>query len=402
MLLSDHLQARLAPLGQELVAFRRDIHRHPELSRQEHRTTERLAARLEAEGLSPVRFDDTGLMCDVGSGPVALALRADIDALPLEDRTGTAHASVVEGVSHACGHDVHLTAALGAAVALARLDREQPGGLGGRVRFLFQPAEEVTPGGALDVIRQGGLDGVPRIFALHCDPKTDLGRVGSRIGPITAAGDTVTITVTGRGGHTSRPHLTEDLVYALGHLATQVPAALGRLIDPRHSVSLVWGAIGAGHAPNVVPDHGTLQGTLRCLDVQGWHQAGELLPEIVQNLAAPYGIAADLDHRRGVPPVVNTEAEVTLIEAAVRAELGPGSVELTPQSMGGEDFAWYVSHIPGAMVRLGTRTPGGPTYDLHQGDYEPDERAIVIGARVLAATALTALAGGPEGAASVD
>lgn len=399
------IQSALSEVHDELLEFRRDIHAHPELSFAEHRTTEKIATRLRHAGLEPVLLDGTGLYVDVGEGPLAVGLRADIDALPLDDLTDTPFVSTVPGVSHACGHDVHLTALLGTALVLNRIHRmkkahgpvgmgptvERLLGLGGRVRCIFQPAEEVTPGGALGVIAQGALDGVPVCYALHCDPNVDVGKVGSRIGPITAAGDTVIIRLEGHGGHTSRPHLTEDLVYALGRLAVDLPSTLSRLIDPRHAFSLVWGAIDAGHAPNVVPHEGSIQGTLRCLDVDGWNKVAQVLPDLVDRIAGPYGVRVDLEHRRGVPPVVNTEAEVTLAESAIRAELGADSVELTPQSMGGEDFAWYLTRVPGALIRLGTRTPGGHTYDIHQGDFLVDERCVGIASRVNCAVALEAL-----------
>lgn len=377
-------------LVDELIEFRRDIHAHPELSNAEHRTTEKIAQRLKDAGLEPVLFEGTGLYVDVGDGPIVGGLRADIDALPLDDLTRTEFASTVPGVSHSCGHDVHLTAAMGAALALSRI-HETKGGLGGTIRCIFQPAEEVTPGGALQIIQQGALTGVPLCYALHCDPNVDVGKVGSRIGPITAAGDTVILRLRGHGGHTSRPHLTEDLVYALGRLAVDLPSTLSRLIDPRHAFSLVWGAIEAGHAPNVVPNEGLLMGTLRCLDVDGWNKVAQVLPDLVDRIAGPYGVEVDLEHRRGVPPVVNTEEEVTLAEHAIKQELGPDSVELTPQSMGGEDFAWYLTRVPGALIRLGTRTPGGHTYDIHQGDFLVDERAVGIATRVNCAVALEAL-----------
>jgi amidohydrolase len=372
----------LEELEGELLAFRRDVHQHPELSYQEHRTSRVIAERLRAAGLEPRAVTETGLVCDVGEGPVSAVLRADIDALPVDELTGLPWASTVPEVAHACGHDVHLTALLGAGLALDRLHRSMPGGLGGTIRLVFQPAEEVTPGGAISMLGQGVLDGVRRSYALHCDPTVDVGSVGSRIGPITAAGDTVTITLRGHGGHTSRPHLTEDLVYALARLAADVPATLSRLIDH----------IESGHAPNAIPSTGLLSGTLRCLDVDGWNQVAEVLPDLVERIAGPYGVDVDLDHRRGVPPVVNTEDEVALAEAAVRDALGPDSVLLTPQSMGGEDFAWYLTRTPGALLRLGTRTPGGRTYDLHQGDLVVDERAILAGASVFCAIAARALA----------
>lgn len=382
----------LAPRHADLLEFRRDLHRHPELSNSEHRTTAKIIDALEAQGLDPVPLKGTGVVVDVGEGPIALAIRGDIDALPLQDLTAERFRSLNPGVCHACGHDYHTTCVLGTALLLDDI-RRSAGGLGGRIRLIFQPAEEVTPGGALGVIEQGTLDGVPSALALHCDPNVDVGRIGCRIGAITAAGDTVRVVLRGSGGHTSRPHLTQDLVYALTQVASQVPSVLQRRIDARHAVSLVWGMISSGVAPNVVPGIGSISGTLRCLDVDGWHQAAELLPQIVEQVAGPYGVEVELEHKRGVPPVVNTEDEATLLENAARSELGPSSVQLTPQSMGGEDFAWYLTRVPGAMARLGTRTPGGRTFDIHQGDFDADERTLEYGIRTLTAAALTALNG---------
>ncbi|MFI2565038.1 amidohydrolase [Paenarthrobacter sp. NPDC018779] len=369
-----------------LIEFRRDLHAHPELSFKEFRTTDKLVERLEAAGLKPRRLENTGLTVDVGDGPIATALRGDIDALPIIEDTGLPFASKNHGVTHACGHDVHTTTMLGIALTLQRMHKNNP--LGGTVRIIFQPAEETMPGGALSCIEQGVLQGVPRILALHCDPRINVGQIGTRIGAITSASDTIKIELTGRGGHTSRPHLTEDLVFALAQIAINVPAVLSRRVDVRSGVSVVWGQISAGSAPNAIPGSGYMAGTMRCLDRDAWHSAGELLDDVVKQVAAPYGVDVHLEHTRGVPPVVNSEHETALIEAAARAELGENAVVLTPQSMGGEDFAWFLADLPGAMMRLGTHTPGGEEYDLHRGDFIVDERALGYAVRVLTAAAL--------------
>lgn len=382
-LLAQHLDA--------LVAFRRDVHAHPEVGRSETRTTAVIADRLRAAGLEPLLLPGTGLVCDIGDPAApAVALRADIDALPVQEETDLPFASTVDGVAHACGHDVHTTAVLGAGLLLADLHRA--GRLPGRVRLIFQPAEESTPGGALDVIAAGGLDGVQRVYAVHCDPATDVGRVGVLVGPITSASDHVLVRLRGDGGHTSRPHLTGDLVFALAKVATEVPAVLSRRLDPRSGVALVWGRITAGGAANAIPRHGVLEGTLRCLRQEAWYEAGELLPQVVRDVTEPYGVRAEVEHTRGVPPVVNEAASVALLEAAVREELGEESLVPTEQSLGGEDFAWFLERVPGALARLGTRTPGGPTYDLHRGDFVADERAVAVGARLLAAVAVRSAA----------
>lgn len=379
----------VAPLLKELTLFRRDLHAHPELSHKEFRTTDKLVERLTAAGLYAQRLEGTGVYVDVGSGPIATALRGDIDALPILEETGLEFASTNPGVTHACGHDMHTAIMLGVAVALAELDARTP--LGATVRIIFQPAEETMPGGALEVINQGVLAEVPRILALHCDPRVDAGHVGTRIGAITSASDTVRIELTGRGGHTSRPHLTEDLVFALSQIAVSVPAVLSRRIDVRSAVSVVWGQIHAGAAPNAIPASGFMAGTMRCLDADAWYAAGELLDEVVTQVAAPFGVDVHLEHIRGVPPVVNSETETALLEAAARAELGEDSVVLTPQSMGGEDFAWFLQQVPGSMMRLGTRSPGGETFDLHRGDYVINERALACGVQVMASSALRAI-----------
>ena len=254
------------------------------------------------------------------------------------------------------------------------------------MRGIFQAAEEIMPGGAHDAIAAGALDGVDAVFAVHCDPSLDVGQVGLREGPLTAACDQVTVSLHGRGGHTSRPQLTEDLTYALAKVVTDVPAALSRRLDPRAGAALVWGTISAGRAPNVIPSTGECQGTLRMLDAQAWLTVGPLLEEIVHAVVQPYGVQAKVERVKGVPPVVNT---ATGIEAFRLASLAGGMHPVpTSQSLGGEDFSWYLAHTDGAMARLGTRTHGGPTYDLHQGDLVVDEDAIACGARLLSSVAV--------------
>lgn len=371
----------------DLIELRRDLHSFPELSWQEERTTDVVYAWMDKLGLSPQRFEGTGLSVDLGptGGPI-VALRADLDALPLLDTTQDPWRSKNPGVAHACGHDVHVSALIGAATALAEADRQI--GLPTRVRLIFQPAEEVMPGGALRLLSDGALAGVSRIFALHCDPSLDVGRIGIREGAITGASDQIHVVLSGRGGHTSRPHLTEDLTFALGSLITQLPAVLSRRFDPRAGASLVWGQVSAGNAANVIPAVGELKGTLRMLDAAAWHEAEHLVRGIIADIVEPFGVGVDLTYTRGVPPVVNDFGVTERLRQAVTQALGPDGVASTAQSLGGEDFAWYVETLPGTMARLGTRTPGGATYDLHQGNLRVDERAIAVGALVLANAAV--------------
>ena len=380
----DEVDARAG----SLTELRRELHAHPELAWREGWTTDAIASRLEDAELTVKRLDTSGLIAEVGPhGRPVVVLRADLDGLGVPDTTSDPWRSTVPEVAHACGHDVHAAALTGVGEALAAIDAHTP--LPARVRLLFQPAEEVMPGGAKNLISAGALDDAERIYALHCDPTLDVGHIGLRVGPLTGASDSIEITLAGRGGHTSRPHLTEDLTFALGVLVTQLPSALSRRLDPRAGASLVWGAVQAGDALNVIPARGSLGGTLRMLDARAWHDAEHLVRRLVRDLVAPYGVDAEVDYLRGVPPVVNDRQAALELGEAVTATLGSSALVPTSQSLGGEDFAWYLQDVSGAMGRLGTRTPGGPTYDLHQGDLRIDERATMVAAKVLGAAAVS-------------
>lgn len=379
------LDAFVASHSAALVELRRDLHAHPELGRLEVRTTQKVAARLRAAGLEPRLLPGgTGLLCDIGSDPPVVALRADLDALPLADSKSVAYRSTVDGACHACGHDVHTVVVLGAGLYLA--GEAAAGRLDKGVRLIFQPAEEQMPGGALDVIAAGGLDGLERLFAVHCDPAIEVGQIGLRPGPVTSATDHVTVRVTGAGGHTARPQLTADLLTALGDVLARVPAVLSRRVDPRAGINLVWGEVHAGTAPNVIPRTGVVAGTLRMLDRQVWETVPPVLDEIVHRVVAPYGVEVEVSHVRGVPPVVNDPVAVAELAAAAKAVLGADRVCGTEQSLGGEDFGWMLEKVPGALARLGVRPPGAVSVpDLHQGGFDVDERCIDVGVRLLCA-----------------
>jgi amidohydrolase len=374
----------------ELSTLRRTLHANPELGRKEYATTALIVERLERAGLNPKVLDaGTGAVCDVGTGDGPLVcLRADIDALPLPDEKDVHYRSQIPGVSHACGHDVHTAVLLGTGLALADVADRLPG----RVRLVFQPAEEIMPGGALDVIAQGWLQDASAIFGLHCDPALEVGRVGLKSGAITAAADSVEVRVFGPGGHTSRPHNTVDLIHALATVATGLPDALSRLVDPRAGLCLVWGHVAAGSARNAIPREGVLQGTLRVLDKGAWQEAPTLVRRVVDGLVVPFGARAEVSYERGVPPVVNDPSATSLLTAAVKTALGAGAAVPTAQSLGGEDFAWYLDQIPGAMARLGVKAPGFERpVDLHQGLFDVDESALGIGVRVMVTAAVAAL-----------
>lgn len=388
--LGRRLDEYLARCEQQLIGIRRDLHAHPEVAFAEYRTTKAIVDFLKAIGLRPwILPNGTGVICDVrgGDGPM-IALRADIDALPQHDTKLVSYRSTVAGAAHNCGHDVHTTMALGTARFLAML--AEAGLLPGTVRVLFQPAEEL-PGGARSVIAAGGLDGVERIFALHCDPAQEVGYLGLRTGAITASYDKIQVEVTGPGGHTARPHLTADLITALAAIATSLPAVLSRGVDARSAHVLGWGRIEAGSAANAIPTEGFLDGTLRCLDPQDRRWALAELSRLLDHLAALYGVEARLITSIGLPPTINEATSVQIFRDSGRLALGEGKINSTGQSIGGEDFSLYVELVKGALGRFGVRRPGMPKYDLHQGGFDVDESCIALGVRLLAYTALTAL-----------
>lgn len=386
--MTTSLDEFLAEWRPHLVAFRRDLHAHPELGRHEVRTTESIAQVLRGVGLTPRGLPNgTGLLCDVGVDPPTVGLRADIDALPLMDIKTADYRSQNEGVCHACGHDVHTTVVAGAGAYLARL--AGAGALPRGVRLIFQPAEELMPGGALDVIASGGLDGLERVFAVHCDPGVTVGQVGLRVGAVTSATDLVVVRLSGAGGHTARPQLTGDLVTALGDLVVRVPALLSRRVDPRAGVNLVWGEAHAGTAANVIPRTGVVAGTLRMLDRQLWETVPELLAQLVHEVVAPYAVEAEIVHTRGVPPVVNDATAIGELARAARAWVGRDAVTTTEQSLGGEDFGWMLEKVPGALARLGVRSPTADSArDLHHADFDVDEACIDVGVRLLVGAVL--------------
>ena len=383
-MISEFINEWLNAHRAEVIAWRRHIHRNPETANQEVETTNYIANILADYGLEPQRFPHTGLMVDIGPGTELgrLAFRADIDALPITEVTGLEFTSEKPGTMHACGHDVHTTVALGLACALADFQRVNELELG--IRVIFQPAEEVWVGGATDVISWGALEGVHSIFAIHAEPKLRVGRIGIRAGAITSATDVVELKIKGPGGHTSRPHLSADVVYALGKVIAELPALLSRRVDPRTGTVLVFGQVNSGYAPNAIPETGMLTGTMRTADITIWRQMQELFAELVDQILAPVGVEHELSYNRGVPPVLNDDVATAMLASAAQS-IDPQAVVQAPQSSGGEDFSWYLEKVPGSMARLGCWSGEGEQHDLHMGDLIVDERAIGVGIKLFGA-----------------
>lgn len=371
-----------------MIAFRRVLHSQPELSGAEFVTTEMLMERFRVEGLDPhVLKTGTGLVCDIniGGGPV-VALRADIDALAMDDRKDVPYRSQHPGVAHACGHDVHTAALLGAALQLL----EDPGMGSGTVRLIFEPAEETAPGGAVDVVNEGWLNGVEAIFGLHCDPRLDVGSIGLRSGALTSASDHFAIELRGPGGHTARPEQTVDLMRWVGKVAADLADVVQREAP---NTTVVIGQITGGAAPNVIPSVAHLTGTFRTADDGIWRLGQSLVSAAVERiLADPTAPSWSIEYTVGVPPVINDPNTTEFVrEALAHTDV---RVTTTERSRGGDSFAWYQEHVPGTYLRLGTHDPEQTTarQDLHSATFDVDERAIGIGSTVLAALARAWLA----------
>ncbi len=375
--LVDLIAAHARAVAPEAVRMRRDLHRHPEVSWKERRTTYRLAEALTEAGLNPkVRSDLVGLTVDIGDGKPIVGFRADIDALPIHEETGLPFRSQIDGVMHACGHDAHGAIAVGIAKTLAMLDE-----LPGTARIIFQPAEEELPSGAEQLVSEGVHDGLGALVAFHVDPTIPPGTVGLKTGPITSAADKIHVRLSGPGGHTSRPHRTVDLVHVAARIVVDLPVMVRGHLDPRNHLATVFGKISGGDTANAIPTEVDISGTVRVQDSEVWDGLADIIDRQIEAIAAPFGAGVAIDHRRGAPPVENDPAVIEAIESAAEALLGPEGVRPTPQSMGSEDFSWFLQHVPGALVRLGVGRNGHPV-DLHSPTFDIDEDALETGIAV--------------------
>jgi amidohydrolase len=367
----------------DALELRRKLHENPEPSYHEYETTRIIKDALVGRGLTPVdRTPRTGLWVDSGKNPVC-AFRADIDALPIDEPAGNIPESQNPGWMHACGHDAHSAIAFGLAVVFSQMEKSPA------VRFLFQPAEEGFPGGAVEMVAEGLIDGLSSILAFHVDPALETGKFGIRTGPITASADKFTISLTGPGGHTARPHRTVDLVAAAARIVIDLPAVLRASVDARQALTLVFGSIHGGATENVIPTRVELKGTVRTLDRGLRDQLPGLMEKILSNLAGVTEASYELTYQRAIPPVVNDARVIARVADGISSFYDDEAIVHTPTSMGGEDFANYLDVIPGALVRLGSARGHG---DLHSSAFRLDEAAIGHGIRAGVAALLNLVA----------
>ena len=372
-------------ISHRLVEIRRHLHAHPELSGEEYQTAAFVAGVLSANGLHVQEgIGKTGVIGELqGTQPSdrILAIRTDMDALPIQERTNLEYASRIEGVMHACGHDIHTTVGLGTAMVLSQIAPE----LGGRVRFLFQPAEEIAQG-ANWMVKDGVMNNVVAILGLHVFPSIPAGSVGIRYGALTAAADNLEIIIIGESGHGARPHEAIDAIWIAAQVITSLQQAISRTQNPLRPVVLSIGQINGGRAPNVIADKVQLLGTVRSLHPETRDKLPQWIENIVANVCNSYNAKYQVNYHQGVPSVQNDNALTQLLQSSAEAAWSSNRVQILPEpSLGAEDFSVYLEHAPGSMFRLGVgyeeRTINHP---LHHPQFEVDESAIITGVVTLA------------------
>jgi amidohydrolase len=383
----DRIHAIATELAPRLIEIRRHLHANPELSGKEYQTSAYVAGILSAAGLHPQEaVGKTGVVGELpgaGTDDRLLAIRTDMDALPIIENTGLAFSSKNQGVMHACGHDVHTTVGLGTAMILAQLGVKLPG----RTRFIFQPAEEIAQG-ATWMVADGVMKEVDSIFSLHVFPSIPAGSIGIRYGALTAAADDLEITIIGESGHGARPHEAVDAIWIASQVITGLQQAISRTQNPLRPIVLTIGTISGGRAPNIIADRVELSGTVRSLHPETHGLLPSWIEQIVTDICSTYGAKCQVSYRRGVPSVQNDIALTQILESSARAAWGNDRVQLLPEaSLGAEDFSVYLQHAPGTMFRLGVGVKDAKNYPLHHPQFIVDESAIITGVVTMAYTA---------------
>ena len=389
----EEILQRAQAVQEQIRTWRRTIHRYPELTFDEHRTAALVNATLIDLGVpTETEVAKTGVVGHIkgGDGPV-VGLRADMDALPIQEVNGTEFDSTRPGIMHACGHDAHTAILLGAATILKELADQ--GRLPGSVRLLFQPSEEAqdseNKSGGMRMVEEGALDGLDAVFGLHVNPTLDVGHVATRPGPMMAAADMFHLEIIGSGGHAARPQSTIDPIALAGLVINAVQQVVSRRLDPLESGVVTIGTIHGGTADNIIPDTVVMTGTIRSFTPE----TRRLLHEELRRACAvveAFGGRFDLSIQEGYPPTVNTPEAAELMLAATRDLLGEDKVSIGDMVMGAEDFSYMTQTVPGSFLRLGVHNPewGDTRYMLHRADFKLDERALSVGAAALVATTL--------------
>lgn len=386
--LQEILFKRLEDLYPEMVAFRRDLHMNPELSHHEVKTPEKIASFLRELGLE-VRTEVGGRGVVgklVGGKPGStVALRADFDALPIKDEKDVPYRSQVDGVMHACGHDVHTSGLLHVAKVLSEHREELPG----TIVFIHQFAEEVIPGGAKFMVGDGCLDGVDAVFGAHVSSTDPPGFVGYREGPVMANGDTFEITIHGKGGHAANPHLAVDPLAIGGQVMTSLQQIASRQTDPLKSAVVTVASFNGGDSFNVIPDTANIRGTVRTFEPEVRDLVEKSIKSIAESTCEGLGARAEVEYVRGYPAVVNDPEETKRLRRVAESIYGEDNVAEIPPMMGMEDFAYYVKEKPGSFVWVGGAMPDEKdVYPHHHPKFDVDEEAMLYIGRLFIATVL--------------
>ena len=373
-------------ITEELIEWRRDFHMHPETGFDVHRTAGIVADELEKMGYRVKRgVGKTGVVADIGKGGKMIAIRADMDALPLQELNDHEYKSTVENKMHACGHDSHTAMALGTAQILAKEK------LNGRVRFLFQPCEETADeegkSGAVRMAEEGAMEGVDYVIAQHVDPLIPVGTIAVKSGAVAGGVDSWFATIQGKGGHGAHPNTTIDPFYLLAHVIMGINAIVSRRLDPFDPTVISIGAVNGGFTENVIPDSIKMMGTLRFTTFEVQKKIHEELTKVFESIKA-LGGNYDLEIEIGAPPMQNDEFVTQVIQEVGSELLGAENVTKPHNTLGAEDFGTFMLHAPGAMYNLGTQKKGHEDYLLHHPKFDLDERALPIGSAILAETAM--------------
>ena len=372
-------------ITEELIEWRRDFHMHPEIGFDVHRTAGIVADELEKMGYRVTRgVGKTGVVADIGEGGKMVAIRADMDALPLQELNDTDFKSTIENKMHACGHDSHTAMALGAPRLLANEK------LNGRIRFLFQPSEETADeegkSGAVRMSEEGAMEGVDYVIAQHVDPTQPVGTIAINAGPCSGGVDSWFATIQGKGGHGAYPHTTVDPFFLLAHVIIALNGIVSRRLDPFAPAVVSIGSIHGGFTENVIPDSIKITGTMRFTTPETQKQIHDEMKrafEVAKALGGDYELKIEI----GAPPMINDEFVSKVMEEAGKDLLGAENVQEMHKSLGAEDFGSFMAHAPGAMYTIGVQKKGHEDYLLHHPKFDLDERALPIGTAMLVETA---------------
>lgn len=392
--MADELHRLAADNRDYVVALRRHFHTYPELSTKEFKTQEKIIAELTALGLAPIKAAGTGVVAAIkGVRPGrTVAVRADMDAMPIEDECGQPYRSQHPGVCHACGHDGHMAMLLG----LARVLLSLRGSLAGTVRLIFQPDEEFPPGGATAMIAEGMLDGVDAIIGAHLWQPLPVGQLGLTFGRMMAQPGSFDIVIRGKGGHGSSPHTAVDPILVGTHVVQALHTIVSRSVDPVEPAVVSIGVFQAGQARNVIPETARIEGTIRVFDSELLKAIHRRVEQIVKGVCEAHGAGYQLANTCSYPPVVNDAAVARRMWQAAAAVLGEGGVSEVKPVLGAEDFSYYLQKIPGAFMFLGAGNAAkGIVHPHHHPKFDIDEDALVHGVEILARGAIDLLAAEP-------